>query len=82
MKLNSPTPILYTKDIRSTIDFYTIHFGFVCRNYDEGFGWASLSNNDVELMLSKPNAPIYRLINLFLPFYFRINAVDELWDCS
>jgi uncharacterized glyoxalase superfamily protein PhnB len=81
MKLDSLTPILYTEDIYSTIEFYKTHFGFVCNNYDESFGWALLSNGDIELMLSKPNAHIIFDKPTFTgSFYFRTKEVDALWN--
>jgi uncharacterized glyoxalase superfamily protein PhnB len=81
MKLDSLTPILYTEDIYSTIEFYKTHFGFVCNNYDETIGWASLSNGDIELMLSKPNTQIAFTKPTFTgSFYFRTKDVDDLWN--
>ncbi len=81
MKLNSLSPILYTEDISSTIDFYTTHFDFACINHNESGGWAWLSNGDVEIMLSKPNAHIaFDKPHFTGSFYFRTDAVDELWD--
>ncbi len=81
MNLDSITPILYTQDIYSTIEFYKTHFGFVCSNYDENISWASISNGDVELMLSKPNAHIAFDKPTFTgSFYFRTKDVDALWN--
>ena len=81
MKLNAITPVLYTEDIESTINFYTTHFGFTCTSYDEKYGWASLSNGDVEIMLSNPNAHIpFTKPNFTGSFYFRTNDVDALWN--
>ena len=81
MQFESLTPILYTEDIRATIQFYAMHFNFVCNNYDENIGWASLSNGDVELMLSKPNEHIsFTKSNFTGSFYFRTKDVDALWN--
>ncbi len=81
MKIQSLTPILYTEAIEATIHFYTTHFNFVCDNYDENIGWALLSNGDVELMLSKPNAHItFTKPNFTGSFYFRTEDVDALWN--
>lgn len=81
MRLESLTPILYTEDVEATIQFYTTYFNFVCNNYDEAIGWASLSNGDVELMLSQPNAHIpFTKSNFTGSLYFRIKDVDALWN--
>ncbi len=81
MKLDSLTPVLYTEHIETTIQFYTTHFSFVCSDYDEATGWASLSNGKVELMLSKPNEHIpFTKSNFTGSFYFRTEDVDALWN--
>ena len=81
MKLDSLTPILYTENIKATIDFYTTHLGFVCNNIDESISWTSISNNNIEIILSKPNAHIpFEKANFTGSFYFRTEAVDELWN--
>ncbi len=81
MQLESLTPILYTEDIKATIQFYTKHFGFFCNNYDETIGWASLCNDDVELMIAKPNEHISFIKSNFSgSFYFKTKDVDALWN--
>jgi uncharacterized glyoxalase superfamily protein PhnB len=81
MKLTALIPILYTEDIKATIDFYTEHLQFVCNKYDDDTGWASLSNGAIELMLSKPNAHINFIKPVFTgSFYFRTQNVNELWN--
>jgi len=81
MKITALVPILYAEDIKATIAFYTGHLQFVCNNYDDAMGWASLSNGDVELMLSKPNDHINFTRATFTgSFYFRTQSTDELWN--
>lgn len=81
MKIAALVPILYTEHIKPTIEFYTTHLGFTCNNYDEETGWASLSNGDVELMLSTPNAHTGFTKPAFTgSFYFRTQDVDTLWE--
>jgi uncharacterized glyoxalase superfamily protein PhnB len=83
MKLESLTPVLYTNAIEATIQFYVKYFSFVCNNYNETIGWASLSNGDVELMLSKPNAHIpFSRSNFTGSFYFRTKDIDTLWNAA
>lgn len=79
--IESISPILYTENVEATIHFYTKHFDFVCSDYDANIGWASLSNGDVELMLSKPNAHIpFTKLNFTGSFYFKTKDVDALWN--
>lgn len=81
MNLAALIPVLYTEDIKASIEFYTTHLQFVCNNYDDDAGWASLSNGSVELMLSKPNAHIGFTKPVFTgSFYFRTPDVDALWN--
>jgi len=54
MKLNRLVPILWTNDLDGSIAFYRDLLGFECVNRAEG--WASLQKDEVELMLSLPNA--------------------------
>jgi uncharacterized glyoxalase superfamily protein PhnB len=81
MKLDSLVPVLYTEDIKATLQFYTTHSDFVCAVYDENIGWASISNGDVELMLLKPNAHINFTKPVFTgSFYLKVQHVDDLWN--
>lgn len=81
MRTESLTPVLYTEDIQATIQFYTMYFNFECNHYDENTGWASLSNGNAELMLSKPNEHIpFAKANFTGSFYFKTKDVDALWN--
>jgi uncharacterized glyoxalase superfamily protein PhnB len=79
MKLQSLTPMLWTKDLTASIAFYREVLGFECANQTEG--WACLEKDDVELMLSTPNAhePFDR-IQFTGSFYFRPDDVKSLWE--
>ena len=71
--------MLWTNDLGQSIAFYCDVLGFECANRMEG--WASLKKDDVELMLSLPNAhePVDR-IQFTGSFYFRPDNVAELWQ--
>jgi uncharacterized glyoxalase superfamily protein PhnB len=79
MKLTRLVPMLWTKDLEQSIAFYCDVLGFECANRMEG--WASLKKDDVELMLSLPNAhePVDR-IQFTGSFYFHPDNVAELWQ--
>jgi uncharacterized glyoxalase superfamily protein PhnB len=79
MKLNRVVPLLWTKDIEKSIAFYRDVLNFECVNRVEG--WAALKKDEVELMLSVPNAhePSDK-IQFTGSFYFHPDNVDELWQ--
>jgi len=79
MTLLNLSPILWVRELEQTIDFYRDVLGFECVNQLEG--WACLKNDEVELMLSLPNAhePVDR-IHFSGSFYFRSDNVDQLWQ--
>jgi uncharacterized glyoxalase superfamily protein PhnB len=80
MKLEVVTPMLRTKRLREAIQFYEAVLGFVCREYDEDWGWASLGRDGVAIMLASPNAhePFDRPA-FTGSLYFRTDDVDALW---
>jgi uncharacterized glyoxalase superfamily protein PhnB len=79
MKLNRVVPLLWTTDLDKTISFYQQMLGFDCVNRIEG--WAVLKKDEVELMLSLPNAhEPFDKIQLTGSFYFHPDNVDELWQ--
>ena len=48
-------PMLWTEDLKGTVDFYVEKLGFACRELNEDWGWASLHIDDVWIMLARPN---------------------------
>ena len=78
MKLTNLRPMLYTRDISGTIEFYTRVLGFACDNTMEE--WASLSKDDVSIMLSIPNEHLPFEKPAFTgSFYFHTDDVDGWW---
>ena len=81
MKLLDVTPILYTTQIKETIDFYVNNLGFVCKSFDEGWGWASLQRDDVCIMLTLPNEHTpFDKPTFTGSIYLSTDNVDELWN--
>lgn len=81
MKFNHLSPMLYTKDIKATIDFYVSTFGFTCVNYSEEWGWARLDKDNVEIMTCLPNEHIpFDKPGFTGSFYINTIDVDELWE--
>lgn len=79
VKLTHLVPILWTNELEKTIKFYHDVIGFECINRMEG--WASLRNDDIELMLSRPNAhEPFDKIQFTGSFYFHADNVDQIWE--
>ena len=75
------TPIIYTKDVQGTIDFYVKKLGFLCLAQAPEFGWAKVGLNDAEIMISRPNGHIPFDNSVFTgSFYIYTGNADELWE--
>jgi catechol 2,3-dioxygenase-like lactoylglutathione lyase family enzyme len=73
-------PMLYTADLDATIAFYVSQLGFTLDERNDEWGWASLSRDQVALMIAKPNAHTPFDKSTFTgSFYFNTTDVDALW---
>ena len=80
MQLLELRPIIWSEQLRETIDFYTQVLGFTCVEVNEEWGWAALQKDKVEIMVAKPNAHIPFEKPVFTgSFYMRTDDVDTLW---
>ena len=81
MRFKRLTPLLWTENLQETLTFYTEILGFVCGEYNEEWQWATLHQNEVELMIAKPNEhTAYEKIGFTGSFYFEVDDVDLLWE--
>jgi catechol 2,3-dioxygenase-like lactoylglutathione lyase family enzyme len=81
MKITGLRPMMWTEDLKGSVDFYTDTLGFNCDELNQDWGWASLSIGDVGVMFSIPNAHIpYDKIGFTGSFYFTVDDVDALWE--
>lgn len=55
MKITGLRPMMWTEDLKGSVDFYVERLGFRCDELNEEWGWASLSIDEVSIMLSRPN---------------------------
>src|SRR5262245_36174006 len=79
MKLESLHPVLAVTDIDDTIRFYRDVLGFDCANRMDG--WAAVCKDDVEMMISLPNAhEPFDKPTLTGSIYFNTSDVDALWE--
>lgn len=73
--------MLWTEDLKGTVDFYVNTLGFTADEVSEEWGWAPLSLDDVALMLARPNEHTpHDKIGLTGSFYFNTDDVDALWE--
>jgi uncharacterized glyoxalase superfamily protein PhnB len=81
MKIISLTPILYSKHLEDTIDFYEKRLGFNCLSFKPDLGWVCLGLDNIEIIYSKPNEKLFFEKSIFTgSFYFNIQNVEEFWN--
>jgi uncharacterized glyoxalase superfamily protein PhnB len=81
MKLQELTPMLRTKNLQESVEFYTRILGFECDELSEEWGWASLHRDGITLMLARPNAHESFDRPAFTgSLYIRTDDVDVLWE--
>lgn len=82
MRLRDLTPILWTRDVKATTDYYTNVLGFKLDHVNEETGSAHVSKHEVQLMFSLPKTQ-------YIPFdepkftgslYIFVNGVDSMWE--
>jgi uncharacterized glyoxalase superfamily protein PhnB len=81
IEYTSLRPMLLTKDLRGTVDFYVSVFGFEVDEYNEKWGWSHVSRDGVSIMFAKPTEETAFAEPKFTgSFYINTEAVDELWE--
>lgn len=81
MKITELRPMLWTKDLKGTIDFYVGKLGFTCGEINEDWGWATLWIDDIALMLARPDEHTpFEKPQFTGTFYFTTDDVDAAWE--
>ena len=83
MKLRGLIPMLETNDLKASIKFYSETLGFTCDGVfpsEENFSWASLSKDDVIIMLTarSPHSNEEKAV-MTGSLYMYPDDVDEAW---
>lgn len=79
MKVQAILPMAYVKNIDETVRFYCASLGFEVSSRTES--WVCLERDDVEFMISLPNAhEPFSKATFTGSFYFRVDTVDQLWN--
>lgn len=81
MNYKSLNPILYTKNLDQTIQFYTEKLGFTCIGKNKGLNWSLLQNGTIEIMFSHPVESIaFETAQFTGSLYLTLDDVDHLWE--
>lgn len=79
--LTSLTPMLRTKQIKETIDFYVQILGFTCEHFSEESGWAYLQKDTVQLMLASENEHMpFDNCSFTGSLYFNTTNANSVWE--
>ena len=81
MKLRELTPMLRTRDLQASVEFYTTVLGFTCEARADRGGWASVRRDFVSIMFALPDEqePVDRPV-FTGSFYINVDDVDALWE--
>jgi uncharacterized glyoxalase superfamily protein PhnB len=84
MKVKSLIPMLETKNLMQTIEFYKQNLGFRCEAVypsEENICWASLWNGEYEIAFCLPNAHTnFEKPVLTGSIYMHVENIEELWQ--
>lgn len=81
MKFQPIVPMIWTKELHETVDFYCDILGFTCGKYSEDWGWAAVHKDDCEIMIAKPNEhTTFERPYFSGTFYIKTDDVDALWN--
>jgi len=73
--------MLYSEQVKETVEFYTGVLGFTCNNYMDDWSWASLACDDVEIMVALPNAHLPFEKPAFTgSFYINTDNAAGIWE--
>ena len=73
-------PMLWTNMVQETIDFYTNILGFTCGEKNDDWNWAAMHNDEVEIMIAKPNQHTNFDVPKFTgSLYIQVDDVEKIW---
>ena len=80
MKLLGLSPMLWTKHLQLTVGFYTNILKFKCDELHPEMGWASLSRDNVQIMLAVPTQhPEFKEAQFTGSIYIHTDDVERAW---
>ena len=80
-KFKSLCPMLWTVKMEETIAYYKDVLGFTINEYSDGWGWALVSRDGIEIMFAIPNEhEDFKGGPKFTgSFYITVQNADEVW---
>ena len=80
MKLLGLSPMLWTKHLNLTVGFYTNVLKFTCDELNEKIGWASISRDNIQIMIVEPRQhPEFTETQFTGSIYIHTDDVDKVW---
>ncbi len=80
MKLLGLSPMLWTKHLNLTVGFYTNVLKFTCDELNEKIGWASVSRDNIQVMIVEPRQhPEFTESQFTGSIYIHTDDVDKVW---
>ncbi len=80
MRFREVSPMLYTRDLPGSVEFYTTRLGFRCESFSEEWGWASVRRDGVQIMFALPNQHLpFERPMLTGSLYIRTDDVEAAW---
>jgi len=80
MKLLGLSPMLWTKHLNLTVGFYTNVLKFTCDELNEKIGWASISRDNIQIMIVEPRQhPEFTEPQFTGSIYIHTDDVDKIW---
>ena len=80
MKLLGLSPMLWTKHLNLTVGFYTNILKFNCDELNEKIGWASISRDNIQIMIVEPRQhPEFTETQFTGSIYIHTDDVDKVW---
>ncbi len=81
MALREIRPMIWTKELKETVVFYTEKLGFTCGEYNKFCGWAAFHRDNIEIMAALPNEHFSFERPVFTgAFYIYTDQVDKIWE--
>lgn len=81
MNLNKITPLMYTEQLKETVDWYVNVLGFRCTDFVNDYGFARVQLHGVDIMLAIPNAHIpFKQPHFTGSFYINTDNADAWWE--
>ena len=81
MNLDRLTPLLRTKQLKETVDWYVTVLGFSCSDFVPDYGFARVQLHGADIMLAEPNTHFpFDQPNFTGSFYINTNDADAWWE--